>query len=131
MLADDGLARVTKRESVMEIMEKQLAGAWLVAAAGRIDSNSAFELEAVLPDRVQQHDATIMDLSDIAYVSSAGLRVFLKGMKAAKATQHKLVLTGLSPAVHEVFDISGFTAIFTIEPDIDAGLAAIARSDTA
>ena len=109
----------------MEISEQQLDGAWLVAAAGRIDSNSAAALEAVLPGRVQEHGATIMDLSDVAYVSSAGLCVFLKGMKTAKATGHKLVLTGLSTSVHEVFDISGFTAIFTIEPDVAAGLAAI------
>ncbi len=109
----------------MEITEQQLDGAWLVAASGRIDSNSAGALEAVLPDRVQQHAATVMDLGNVAYVSSAGLRVFLKGVKAAKATGHKLVLTGLSPAVYEVFDISGFTAIFTIAADIDAGLAAI------
>ena len=46
-------------------------------------------------------------------------------MKTAKATGHKLVLTGLSSSVHEVFDISGFTAIFTIEPDVAAGLAAV------
>ena len=93
--------------------------------SGRIDSNSAPQLEAVLPDRVQQHEATIMDLAGVAYVSSAGLRVFLKGMKAAKAGGHRLVLTGLSPAVHEVFDISGFTPIFAIEADVDAGLAAL------
>ncbi|HET6537912.1 MAG TPA: STAS domain-containing protein [Sphingopyxis sp.] len=110
----------------MDITEQQLNGAWLVAASGRIDSNSAPELEAVLPDRTAQHSATIMDLSEIAYVSSAGLRVFLKGVKAAKAHGNKLVLTGLSPAVYEVFDVSGFTAIFLIEADIAAGLAALA-----
>lgn len=109
----------------MDIREEQLDGAWLVAASGRIDSNSASELEAVLPARVQEHAATIMDLSDVAYVSSAGLRVFLKGVKAAKANGHKLALTGLSSAVHEVFEISGFTAIFTIAADVDAGLAAL------
>lgn len=110
----------------MEITEQQLDGAWLVAASGRIDSNSAPTLEAVLPDRVQQHSATIMDLSGTAYVSSAGLRVFLKGVKAAKSRGHRLVLTGLSPTVYDVFDISGFTAIFAIEPDVNAGLAALA-----
>lgn len=109
----------------MDITEQQLDGAWLVTASGRVDSNTAAALEAVLPDRVQQHAATVMDLASVAYVSSAGLRVFLKGVKAAKATGHKLVLTGLSPAVYDVFDISGFTAIFTIAPDIDAGLAVL------
>ena len=108
----------------MDIREEQLDGAWLVAAAGRIDSNSAPALEAVLPDRVQQHPATIMDLAEVAYVSSAGLRIFLKGVKAAKATGDRVGLTGLSPAVYEVFDISGFTAIFTIAQDVEAGLAA-------
>lgn len=110
----------------MDITEQQLDGAWLVAASGRIDSNSAPELEAVLPARVQSHAVTIMDLSHIAYVSSAGLRVFLKGVKAAKAHGHKFILTNLPPTVKEVFDISGFTAIFQIESDIDAALGTIA-----
>lgn len=109
----------------MDIREEQLDGAWLVAASGRIDSNSAGALEAILPDRTQSHAATVMDLSEVAYVSSAGLRVFLKGVKAAKAAGNRLVLTGLSPAVYDVFDISGFTAIFTIADDVDAGLAAM------
>ena len=109
----------------MDITEEQRGGAWVIAASGRIDSNTAGDLEAVLPARVQTHAATVMDLTGVSYVSSAGLRVLLKGAKTAKASGHRLVLTGLAPTVREVFDISGFTAIFTIAPDIPAGLAAI------
>jgi anti-sigma B factor antagonist len=109
----------------MEISEEQRGGALVIAASGRIDSNTAGELEAVLPPRVQAHDACVMDLSGVSYVSSAGLRVLLKGAKIAKASGHRLALSGLAPSVREVFDISGFSAIFTIEPDIDAALAAI------
>ena len=108
----------------MDISEQQLDGAWLVAASGRIDSNSAPELEAVLPDRVQRHVATVLDLAGVAYVSSAGLRVLLKGAKTAKATGHRLTLAGLAPTVQEVFDISGFSGIFQIVPDVTAALAA-------
>src|SRR5690348_6282336 len=110
----------------MDIREQTLSGAHLVAASGRLDSNSAGVLEAVLPGRAKDEAKLILDLSEVPYVSSAGLRVLLIGAKAARAAGHKLVLTGLSPSVREVFDISGFTSIFTIEADVDSALAALA-----
>lgn len=110
----------------MQISEEQQGGVWVIKASGRIDSNTATDLEAVLPARVQSHDATVMDLGSISYVSSAGLRVLLKGAKTAKGSGHRLVLVGLAPSVREVFDISGFSSIFAIETDIDAALTALA-----
>jgi anti-sigma B factor antagonist len=110
----------------MQIHEETRGGALVVAPSGRLDSSSAGALEAVLPARVQANAATILSLAEVPYVSSAGLRVLLIGAKAARAKGHKLVLTGLSASVQEVFDISGFTSIFTIEPDVDSALAAIA-----
>lgn len=109
----------------MQISEEQRGSVLVIAASGRLDSNTAAELEAVLPARVQSSAATVMDLGDTSYVSSAGLRVLLKGAKTAKGSGHKLVLTGLAPSVREVFDISGFSAIFTIETDVDAALAVL------
>lgn len=109
----------------MEIREETRGGVLLLTASGRVDSNSAGELEAVLPPRVQVNDKVVLDLADVPYVSSAGLRVLLMGAKAARANGHKLALTGLSASVREVFDISGFSSIFTIEPDVDAALAAL------
>ena len=107
----------------MQISEEMNAGVLVIAAEGRIDSNTASALEAVLPARVQEHAATVMDLSAVSYVSSAGLRVLLKGAKTAKASGHRLILAGLVPTVLEVFEISGFSAIFTIETDTAAALA--------
>ena len=110
----------------MDIREEACGDALVVTASGRLDSNSAAALEAVLPARTQASPKVVLDLSDVPYVSSAGLRVLLIGAKAARAAGHKLVLTGLSPSVREVFDISGFSTIFAIEPDVAAGLAALA-----
>jgi anti-sigma B factor antagonist len=110
----------------MDIREETRSGVLLVTASGRLDSNTAGALEAVLPARAQAEAKLILDLADVPYVSSAGLRVLLMGAKAARATGHKLVLTGLSPSVREVFDISGFTSIFAIEADVDSALAALA-----
>lgn len=109
----------------MDINENSGDGALVISVSGRLDSGSAGELEAILPVRVREQAAVVLSLSDVPYVSSAGLRVLLIGAKAAKAAGNKLVLTGLSPAVREVFDISGFSKIFTIEADVNAGLAAI------
>lgn len=109
----------------MDISENSRDGALVISAAGRIDSTTAGELEAVLPGRVRDHDAVVLDLSGVPYVSSAGLRVLLIGAKAAKAAGHRLIITGVAPAVREVFDISGFSKIFTIEDGLEAALAAI------
>lgn len=105
------------------IINEVLRGSVLVISpAGRLDSNTAVTLEAVLPTRVQSTATTILDLAGVAYVSSAGLRVLLKGAKMAKASGHTLILSGLSPSVQEVFDISGFSTIFQIEPDIEVAV---------
>lgn len=109
----------------MQIEEEMKAGVLVIAASGRIDSNTAADLEAVLPERVKEHDATVMDVSAVSYVSSAGLRVLLKGAKIAKSSGHRLVLSGLSPTVLEVFEISGFTSIFMIEPDVASAISAL------
>ncbi len=107
----------------MQIEEEHKPGALVIAVSGRIDSTTAGDLEAVLPARVQAEDATVLDLGAVSYVSSAGLRVLLKGAKTAKATGHRLTLAGLAPTVQEVFDISGFSGIFRIVPDVAAALA--------
>jgi len=110
----------------MKIDEQTRGDVLLISASGRLDSGSAGELEAVLPPRVQTNAKIVVSLADVPYVSSAGLRVLLMGAKAARAKGHKLVLSGLSESVREVFDISGFSAIFSIEPDVDAALASLA-----
>jgi anti-sigma B factor antagonist len=109
----------------MQISEEMKADVLVIAASGRIDSNTAPALEAVLPVRVAEHPTVVMDLGAVSYVSSAGLRVLLKGAKTAKSSGHRLILAGLAPTVLEVFEISGFSAIFTIEPDLAAALAAL------
>jgi len=109
----------------MQISEQTRGGALVIQASGRLDSSSAGALEAVLPVRIQSHGKVVLNLADVPYVSSAGLRVLLIGAKAARASGHKLVLAGLSESVREVFDISGFTSIFAIESDLDSALAAL------
>ena len=58
-------------------------------------------------------------------MSSAGLRVFLMLAKQSRAAGGRLALCSLAPEVKEVFDISGFTALFMLLPDRVSGLNAL------
>ena len=81
---------------------------------GRLDTQTAPQLEsevdAVLPGT---KDLTF-DMTNLEYVSSAGLRVILKAQKAMNA-QGAMRLTGVNESIMEVFDITGFLDILTIE----------------
>lgn len=109
----------------MDISENSRDGTLVISAAGRLDSSTAATLEAVLPARVREHEAVILNLAEVPYVSSAGLRVLLIGAKAAKAAGHKLIIAAPAPAVVEVFDISGFSTIFMIAGNVDEALATV------
>jgi anti-sigma B factor antagonist len=99
----------------MNITQDTEGGVLTLAVAGRLDSNTSQTLDDALSSgAVRGHPALHLDLSDVPYVSSAGLRVLLKAAKAARAGKTGLALSGLSPQVREVFDVSGFTALFRI-----------------
>ena len=67
----------------------------------------------------------VFDLSDMGYISSAGLRVILLTGKKLRACQGKLVLTGMRDMVREVFEMSGFLALFPVSTTLDEGIAKI------
>ena len=87
----------------------------VVCVRGRIDSATSAQFEAQL-DTVfaDPADALIIDLTDLEYMSSAGLRVLLMVAKRARAEERPLILCSLAPGIREVFDISGFSTIFEI-----------------
>jgi anti-anti-sigma factor len=106
----------------MNISETREGDVLIVAVEGRIDSTTSRELEGLLPERVQANPRVLLDLSEVQYVSSAGLRVLLKAAKVERSTGHKLVLSGLLPQVHEVFQVIGFDSLFRIVPDRAAAM---------
>lgn len=107
---------------VDETMEGEVL---ILAVQGRLDSNTAKELDETLTAQVGSKPAVVLDFSGLEYISSAGLRVLLKAAKQGRAGGGKLALCALSPHVREVFDISGFSSIFSIQPDRAAALAAV------
>jgi anti-sigma B factor antagonist len=103
----------------MDVAEHEVEGVTVIVLNGRMDSNTSGGLEPVLYERAKSCDAVVIDLKNVEYVSSAGLRVLLKTAKISRAADKRMALAALRPQVLEVFDISGFTAIFEIFDDVD------------
>ena len=82
--------------------------------SGRLDTQTAPELENELDAVLTGLKELIFDMTNLEYVSSAGLRVILKAQKAMNA-QGSMKLTGVNDSIMEVFDITGFLDILTIE----------------
>ena len=85
-----------------------------ISIIGRLDTTSAPELEKVVTEPLTGVTSLIFDLGQLEYTSSAGLRVFLQAQKLMNR-QGEMKLTHVSEAVMEIFDITGFTDIMTIE----------------
>ena len=81
---------------------------------GRLDTTTAPELEATIDGCVAGIKELVLDCGELEYVSSAGLRVILKAQKLMNA-QGTMKLTGVNETIMEVFDITGFADILTIE----------------
>ncbi len=104
----------------MDITEHQLGTGVVLEPQGRIDSSTSKSFEERLMQALDRGPtAVIVDLSNVEYVSSAGLRVLLVAAKKIKSAGNQLILCGLSSHIREVFDISGFSAIFVIVGGLD------------
>lgn len=94
-------------------IEKKAEGTELtVKLAGRLDTTAAPELEKELKECYNSITELILDFEDLEYISSAGLRVILS---AQKETKGKLVIRNVNEVVMEIFAVTGFTEILTIE----------------
>ena len=85
-----------------------------LAISGRLDTQTAPELEKEFDTALAGVKDLTFDMSNLEYVSSAGLRVILKAQKIMN-TQGAMKLTCVNDSIMEVFDITGFLDILTIE----------------
>ena len=96
-------------------IEKTISGtAAALKIIGRLDTTTAPELEATIDGCVAGIKELVLDCGELEYVSSAGLRVILKAQKLMNA-QGTMKLTHVNETIMEVFDITGFADILTIE----------------
>ena len=85
-----------------------------VALTGRLDTNTAPELESKLNEILDEATGLTFDMGSLEYISSAGLRVLLSAQKRMKG-QGKMVVKNVNEAIMEIFEVTGFSDILTIE----------------
>ncbi|MCL2637779.1 MAG: STAS domain-containing protein [Oscillospiraceae bacterium] len=82
---------------------------------GRLDSETAPKLQEEILKAIEEcEDGVVVDIFNLGYVSSAGLRVFLMSEKRCKAAQKAQTIRGANEAVKEIFDITGFASFLNI-----------------
>lgn len=99
----------------MEIKVVDNNGTKVMEVGGRIDTTTAPEFEARLLKELNGAKSLRIDLEKVLYVSSAGLRAFLNGQKYANKCRISMGLFHVSDMVMEVFEMTGFVDILTIE----------------
>ena len=101
----------------MEITEAKQDNYTVVGLGGKLDANTALELEQKILALIDAGTTNmVMDFSKLEYVSSAGLRVFLIAAKKLKRVNGKLALASVQPHVKHVFDLAGFSSLFSFYP---------------
>ena len=98
----------------MTIKKEQNGSALLLSLEGRLDTTTAPELEAVFKTSLLDITALTLDFAELVYLSSAGLRVILAAQKQMN-NQGKMVVKNVSEAIMEIFEVTGFVDILTIE----------------
>lgn len=84
-----------------------------VSVSGRLDTTTAPELEKTLGSQLEGIESLTLDFGDLAYISSAGLRVLLALQKTMNR-QGQVVVTHVNDNIMEVFDVTGFVDMLTI-----------------
>lgn len=108
----------------MNITEREQNGITIFEMEGRVDSEGAVDLDLALQAAVSESKyKMVLDMSDVRYINSAGLRTLADILTQNKTNGGDLKLVNLNPKVQRVFQIIGFDKFFAIYPTIEDALA--------
>ncbi|MFW5899833.1 MAG: STAS domain-containing protein [Desulfovermiculus sp.] len=111
----------------MQVESIQSDQAVVITVTGRLDTTTASDFETNCFELISSkaHNGIVIDLQALEYMSSAGLRSILSLGKKVKAQGKGLVFCSLQGMVKEVFDVSGFTSIFSVYESQEEALGAM------
>ena len=109
---------------MLELTNRKLGNAEVVAAKGRLDATTAHLLEVHCGDLLRSGcKCVVFDFRELAFLSSAGLRAILGLSKRIHAGGGKLVFTGIRGPIRDMFDMAGFLDAFPVVDEVEAGIA--------
>ena len=113
----------------MNVLARRYANAVVLQVSGRLDQETCevfrAELLAFVEKAVKDGGALVLDLSDLEYVSSAGLRCFVIASRQMKASNGRILVAKLQPMVAEIFEISHFDMLFEVFATVQDALASV------
>ena len=98
----------------MEILKNENGGTLTISLWGRLDTVSAPQLDEELKASIGDVSELILDLANLEYMSSAGLRILLSAQKTMNK-QGKMIVKNVNSTIMDIFEVTGFTDILTIE----------------
>jgi anti-anti-sigma factor len=108
----------------MELLEAIQDGVTVISPKGNINRATSPELQARLSPLVEEGKDVVVDLSEAATVSSAGLRVMFIIAKAA-GEKGKFVLASPNEMVADILNVTGFASLITVKDDVEAAISFI------
>ena len=111
----------------MTVQQEQLGnGLYLVAVTGRLDQQLSPTLSEQLIQAIDAgHHRLIVDLTEVNYINSGGLRTLVTAWRKARENQGDLVLCGLNAKLRDIFVMVGFDKVFSINPTREAACEAL------
>lgn len=110
----------------MEITQEQIGTITVVALKGRLDAGTSKGVEDALLKLIDEgaHRMTV-DMAQLDYISSVGLRVLILAAKRVKPLAGTIVVCALQPTIKQVFEVAGFTSIFKVYATRDEAVTAL------
>jgi len=105
---------------MLTIKESLIGAVTILECAGRLDVLTGPALDAKIPD----DGVVVLDMAELNYVSSAGLRSILQALKKLQLKDGSLRLSSLQPDVHRLLELSGFLSLVKSFPDKDSAAKA-------
>ncbi|MBO5563748.1 MAG: STAS domain-containing protein [Bacteroidales bacterium] len=100
----------------MEVTILQQENGWTARMAGRLDTPASLDVANQIKPMLEHADGTIvLDCSEMTYISSSGLRIFLTIRKQASVQGGHVIVSGLSDDIRQVFMMTGFLQLFDIQ----------------
>ncbi len=103
---------------MIQLTEETRAGWHVVGVRGRLDADSADQVENTLRAAIGKHAKVAADFAALDYISSAGLRAVIQAARAAQDKNVEFAICSLSKNVKKVFDMSGLHQILNVQGEL-------------
>jgi anti-sigma B factor antagonist len=123
-------ARQGNAMSKMEILHSLIDNIPVLSVSGKIDAMTSKDLEVALVDLINQNKKIlIIDMGNVVYLSSSGLRVLMASQNTLRKVDGDLMLAALQPFVRDVFSLTGAIRFFSIYPNAGDAIKSLKKQN--